>query len=192
VRIILPFLFVTLVLFASAQTNQLVSTNKTKTTNGASGTTQNQIGENTAFAHEVEEARAACIQTRRRICGKIVRVLPEGLVVDSGYTNLMREPLTHSWLVPGTAEAIRPANLVEENQPGSVCVGLVFLRDIPKGAGVKPKVYDYVNMEAFPVGPHTYTSVGELQRTVRSFSSKLAKSVEWKLGEGKKENTPAK
>jgi hypothetical protein len=190
VRIILPFLFITL--FASVQTNQVVFTNQTKTTNGGSGTIQNQIGESAAFAHEVEEARAACIQTRRRICGKIVKVLPEGLVVDSGYTNLMREPLTRSWLMPGTVEAARPANLVEDNQPGSVCVGLVFLKDIPKGPGAKPKVYDYVNIEAFPGGPHTYASVGELQRTVRGFSSKLAKSVEWKLGEGKKENTPAK
>ena len=191
-RIILPLLFLTLVLFASAQTNELVFTNQTKATNGGPEATKNQIGESAAFAHEVEEARAACIQNRRRICGKIVKVLPEGLVVDSGYTNLMREPLTHSWLVTGTAEATRPANLVEESQPGSVCVGLVFLKDIPKGPGAKPQVYDYVNIEAFPVGPQTYASVGELKRTVRGFSFKLAKSVEWKLGQSKKENTPAK
>jgi hypothetical protein len=94
--------------------------------------------------------------------------------------------------VPGTAEAARAANLVEENQPGSVCVGLVFLQDIPKGSGAKPRVYDYVNIEAFPVGPQTYASVGELKRTVRGFSFKLEKSVEWKLGQGKKENTPAR
>lgn len=191
-RIILPFFFATLVLFAAGQTNQLVLTNHPNSTNTSSETTQSQVSESEAFAHEVEETRAECIQSRRRVCGKIVKVLPEGLIVDSGYTNLMREPLNHLWLVPGTVETTRPANLIEENQPGSVCVGLVFLTDIPKGPGAKPKVYDYVNLEAFLVGPHTYVSVGDLQRTVRGFSSKLAKSVDWKLGENKKEITPAK
>jgi hypothetical protein len=192
VRIILPFFFATLVLFAAAQTNQLVLTNHPNATNTNSETVQNQISESAAFAREVEETRAACIQSRRRICGKIVKVLPSGLIVDSGYTNLMREPLNHSWLMPSTVETTRQANLVEENQPGSVCMGLVFLTDIPKGPGANPKVYDYVNLEAFPVGPHTYVSVGDLRRTVRGFSSKLAKSVDWKLGENKKERTPAK
>jgi hypothetical protein len=172
-------------LFASAQTNEMVFTNQPTATN-------TQIKDASAFAREVERVRMDCIQSRRRVCGKIVKVLPEGLVVDSGYTNLMREPLNRSWLIPGTAEATKPAHVIEENRPGSVCIGLVFLADPPSGPGPKAKVYDYVNIEVFPIAPHTYVSVGELKRTVRGFSVKLAKSVEWKLQENRKENTPMK
>jgi hypothetical protein len=127
-----------------------------------------------------------CIENRRRICGKIVKVLPEGLVIDSGYTNLMREPLNRSWLIPGTAEAAKPVHLIEENRTGAVCVGLVFLTDLPRTPGAKPRIYDYINLEAFRIGPHTYASVGDLHRTVRGFSANLVKSIEWKLGKEQK------
>src|ERR1039457_4773239 len=43
-----------------------------------------------------EQVRAACLQGRRSICGRILRVLPDGLIVESGYTNLLREPLSKS------------------------------------------------------------------------------------------------
>ena len=124
---------------------------------------------------QVEAVRAKCIQGRRIICGKIIKVLPEGLVVDSGYTNLMREPLNHSWLIPGTAEAERATNLVEKDEPDCVCVGLVFLTDPPKSrkAG-KPKALDYVVLQAFPAGQFTYNSAGTVQRTVRHFSGSLS------------------
>ena len=49
--------------------------------------------ENIQVLQHVEELRAQCIQERRIICGKIVKILPDGIVVDSGYTNLMRAPL---------------------------------------------------------------------------------------------------
>jgi hypothetical protein len=189
---VLSFLFAASTLLASAQTNSIVFTNPSPATNTRPDAGQSQIKDSSAFAHEVERVRMECIQNRRRICGKIVKVLPEGLIVDSGYTNLMRQPLDRSWLVPGTAQAAKPAHLIEENRPGSVCVGLVFLTDIPNSPGAKPKVYDYVNIEAFPIGRHTYVSVGELQRTVRGFSVKLVKSVEWKLEENRKENLPGK
>ena len=50
----------------------------------------------------VDRVRSYCIDGRRMICGKILRVLPEGLVIESGYISLLRPPLTSSWLVPGT------------------------------------------------------------------------------------------
>ena len=54
-----------------------------------------------AFTHS-EQIRAECIQGRRLICGKILKVLPDGFVIESGYTNLLRPWLTDSWLIPGT------------------------------------------------------------------------------------------
>ncbi len=132
-----------------------------------------------ALAQRVEDMRATCIQNRRILCGKILKVLPDGLVIDSGYTNLMREPLNKSWLIPGTVVAERATNLVEANQPDAICLGLVFLTDLPKSPGAKPRLYDYVNVEGFPMGQYTYTSVGDLRRTVRKFTTKLANSVRW-------------
>jgi hypothetical protein len=37
-------------------------------------------------APSIEEIRAVCIDGRRSICGKILKVLPDGLIVDSGYS----------------------------------------------------------------------------------------------------------
>jgi hypothetical protein len=61
----------------------------------------------TASLRHEQDVRAACIEGRRLICGKILEILPAGLIVESGYTNLLREPLSRSWLIPGTAEASR-------------------------------------------------------------------------------------
>ena len=144
-----------------------------------------------ALAQRVEDMRATCIQNRRLLCGKILKVLPDGLVIDSGYTNLMREPLNKSWLIPGTVVAERATNLVEANQPDAICLGLVFLTDLPKSPGAKPRLYDYVNVEGFPMGQYTYTSVGDLRRTVRKFTTKLANSVRWNFEQSVNSRTPA-
>jgi hypothetical protein len=96
----------------------------------------------------------------------------------------MRPPLNHSWLVPGSVEARRPANLVEDDQPNHVCVGLVFLADLPKKPAAMP--YDYVILAGYPTGQYTYASVGEVRRTVRKFSTKLANAIQWKLDESGK------
>ena len=186
-------LLVFVVLSAPAQTNPGVLTNWPDAgSNAGTGTGQFQTNESLAMAQRVEEIRAVCIENRRRICGKILKVLPEGLVVDSGYTNLMREGLNPSWLLPGTVVATRAANLIENQQAGSFCIGLVFLTDVPKTPGPKPKTFDYVNLEAFPAGQFTYTSVGEIQRTVRRFSSKLVKAVQWRLDQDEKQNAKMK
>lgn len=145
-----------------------------------------------SLAERVEAVRAVCIQKRRLICGRILKVLPEGLIVDSGYTNLMRAPLNQSWLVPGTAKAARATGLVEYNQPDAVCVGLVFLTDLPAARGAKPKVFDCVNLEGFPMGEYTYTSVGSLHRTVRRFTTKVANSVRWNFTQSTSPSPPAK
>jgi hypothetical protein len=129
------------------------------------------------FEQAKEKIRADCIQGRRIICGRIIKILPDGLIVDSGYASLMRPPLNKSWLVPGTVQATREANLVEDNEPGCACVGLVFLTTAPKARAATPKPYDYVVIQGYPAGQYTYISVGTIQRTVRRFSASLANAV---------------
>ncbi|HEY3854382.1 MAG TPA: hypothetical protein VGO67_08330 [Verrucomicrobiae bacterium] len=131
-----------------------------------------------AYEQATEKIRSNCVAGRRIVCGRILKILPEGLVVESGYTNLMRAPLNKSWLIPGTAKTERPANLVEGKEPGGVCVGLVFLTALPRGRSAgKPKLYDYVVLQAYPAGSYTYTSVGTIQRMVRQFAADLSVAV---------------
>jgi hypothetical protein len=111
------------------------------------------------------------------ICGKILQVLPEGLIVESGYTNLLQRPLGRSWLVPGAAFASRAPSLVEGEEPESICVGLVYLTDYPKSRRKKPRPFDYVILVGYPTGQYTYISIGVVRRTIRRFSASLAEAV---------------
>src|SRR5664279_3200560 len=115
-------------------------------------TTTNQPQDARALAQKAEEIRTACINGRRRVCGKVLQIVPEGLVVESGYTNLLRPELSHSWLAPGNVTSSLPPNLVEQNSPGAVCVGLVLVTDIPKRPVVK--AYDYVIFQVYPAGQY--------------------------------------
>ena len=126
-----------------------------------------------------EQLRAQGIAGRRSICGKILRIFPNGILVESGYTNLLRAPLTRSWLVPGGVVASRAQNLVESKEPGALCVGTVFLTDLPKRG--KPRQYDYVIIAGYPTGEFTYTSVGTVKKTVRRFSANLDQAVQENL-----------
>jgi hypothetical protein len=146
--------------------------------------------ENIAVMQHVEELRARCISNRRIICGKIIKMLPEGIVVDSGYTNLMRSPLNQSWLIPGTVAAQRETNVVERATPDSVCMGQVYLIDLPRPPrGTKPKLFDYVVLEGFPMGKFTYTSVGSVRHTIRQFSNKVTTAIRWTYGQEVEEET---
>jgi hypothetical protein len=182
-------LFVFAAVSIQAQTNLDALTNRPAAiSNSPAETFQIQTNQDFSFAQRVEEIRMACIEGRRSICGKILKVLPDGLVVDSGYTNLLRAPLNRSWLAPGTVSATRASNVIEGNEPNSICIGLVFLTDLPKshGAKPKPKLYDYVLIVGYPAGQYTYTSVGNVQRTVRKFSASLNAAVNWKLNNSEK------
>ncbi|HEY4414893.1 MAG TPA: hypothetical protein VGO57_04290 [Verrucomicrobiae bacterium] len=125
-----------------------------------------------------ETIRFACIAGRRCLCGKIIQVMPDGLVVDSGYTDLMRTPLTKTWLVPGTVTASRTPNLVEGKEPDCVAVGTVFLTNLPNSRGAKPKLYDYVILTGYPAGYFTYKTIGSVTHTVRRFTGTLSRAVE--------------
>lgn len=140
--------------------------------------------ENMAVMQHVEELRAICIKNRRMICGRILQILPEGIVVDSGYTNLMRAPLNRSWLIPGTAAAERAANIVEQTEPDAICLGQVFLTDLPKAPpNRKLKEFDFVVLEGFPMGKYTYVSAANVPHTVRKFSTKVTTAVRWMSGQ---------
>jgi hypothetical protein len=151
--------------FAAAQTNA-PQTSSALSTNHSS------------MQQRSEQMRAVCLAGRRSICGKILRIFPNGILVESGYTNLLREPLTRSWLVPGTVPAERAEHLVESREPGALCVGTVFLSDLPRG---KPKQYDYVIICGYPAGEFSYTSVGTVRKTVRRFSANVDKAVQANL-----------
>jgi hypothetical protein len=183
----LATLFVFAALSALAQTNAITFTNRLgETAQAPPETFQAQTNQSLSIPQQAEVIRAACIENRRSICGKILKMLPAGFVVDSGYTNLLRAPINHYWLVPGTASANRASNIIESNEPNSVCIGLVFLTDIPKSRRLKPKIYDYVIIEAYPTGQYTYTSVGSVQRTVRKFSANLEAAVRVNLENSEK------
>ncbi len=181
------FAFLLTATTAFAQTNTAAAAGPAMTgTNPAPGQFQSPTNQIVVSEQRFEQVRADCIQNRRIICGKILKILPDGLVVDSGYTNLMRYPLNRSWLIPGTATANKAIHFVEEARPDSVCVGLVFLTDAPKSRRLKPNLYDYVLISGYPTGRYTYTSLGTVQRTVRRYSAVLSKAVAWNLqGESK-------
>jgi hypothetical protein len=168
----------------SAQTSRLVDT--------PAATNTEAINPPPSAIARAEQVRAECLQGRRMVCGRILKVLPDGLVVESGYTDLLRPPVNHSWLVSGSVTTSRPGNQVEGREPEAVCVGVVFLTDIPKGrrATARPKPLDYVILLGYPAGQYTYTSVGTVQKTVRRFSANLLTAVKWNVDAAEKQ-TPA-
>jgi len=130
-------------------------------------------------AERSDQIRNACIKGRRVICGKVIKILHDGLVVDSGYTELTKSPFNKSWVVDSGASVSRDAKTLEVNEPGAACIGIVFLTDIPKRPAAK--LYDYVVIQGYPVGSHTYTSVPGVQKTVRSFSAGLDTAIRMNL-----------
>ncbi|MGA2244685.1 MAG: hypothetical protein ABSH48_06795 [Verrucomicrobiota bacterium] len=128
-----------------------------------------------AAAVKAEQLRMDCIAGRRLICGKVLRVLPDGLVVESGYTDLLRPPLTKSWVVPATASAHRNPTAIELREPGTPCLGLAFLTDTPRRP--KAKLFDYVIIMGYPAGSYDYLAAPKVRKTIRKFSAGLDTAV---------------
>ena len=156
------FILFFLVLPALAQTNVSSSTNQVP-----------------ARAQNAAEIRTACINGRRCVCGKIIKIVPEGLIVDSGYTALMEPPFTQSWVIPGGALVNRDAKLLERNESASPCIGTVLLTDFPRRPAVK--LYDYVLLQAYPAGQYLYTPVPGVQKPIRKFAGGLDTAVKLNL-----------
>jgi hypothetical protein len=125
-----------------------------------------------------EQIRTDCINGRRLICGKVLKIVPDGLAVDSGYTDLLRQPLTRSWVVPRSVSASNPVAL-ELNEPGTPCIGLVFLTNIPQRP--KVKIFDYVIIMSYPAGQYVYAPVPNVEKTIRKFSASLDAAIKLNL-----------
>jgi hypothetical protein len=130
-------------------------------------------------AQRVEQVRTACIEGRRYVAGKVVQVVPEGLVVESGYSRLLSAPFNKSWVVSGTASVSPDPSAVEERKPDAVCVGLVLLSNIPKRPGVK--AFDYVVIHGYPAKEYTFKPVPGVEKVIRRFSASLDRAVEANL-----------
>src|SRR5882724_1849234 len=151
-------------------------------TNASTSTTnETVIRDNGQRAAEI---RAACIHGRRCICGKVIKILPEGLIVESGYTALMEPPFTGAWVIPGGALVNRDAKLIERDEPASPCIGTVLLTDFPKRPAVK--LYDYVLLQGYPAGEYLYTPVPGVEKKIRKFAGGLDTAVKIKLESAEK------
>jgi hypothetical protein len=144
----------------------------------------NQSTNHLTLEQQSEQIRTACINGRRHICGRVLQIVPQGLVVESGYTNLLRPELSRSWVAPGNVSATLPPNLVEGKTPGAICVGLVLVTDIPKRPAVK--LYDYVILEAYPAGQYIYQPVPSVSKTIRKFSVGLLTAIKLNFDAGEK------
>jgi hypothetical protein len=149
-----------------------------QTNSGASSNYTHQLSRDSAT-----EIRNACVNGRRCVCGKIIKIVPEGLVVESGYTALMQPPFSGSWVIPGGALVNRDPKLIERSEPASPCVGTVLLIDFPKRPPVK--LYDYVLIQAYPAGEYLYKPVPGVEKQIRKFSGGLETAIRMKLAAGK-------
>jgi hypothetical protein len=132
-----------------------------------------------AQAERAEQIRTGCIANRRLICGRVLEVATNGLVVDSGYADLLRPPLGQSWVIPGSVSASRDPNRLELNQPASLCIGPVFLTDVPKRP--KPRKYDFVVLIGYPAGQYIFQPIPGVEKPIRKFAGGLASAVKLQL-----------
>ncbi len=175
---------------APAQTNSTnltgaAAADKAGSTNNAAAPAKLAEASAAQIYERTQAMRNACIQGRRVISGRVLQVLPDGFVVDSGYKGLGDPPLNkQSWIVPGNAVVARDANAIELNEPGSMCIGIVFLTDTPKRHS--PKQYDYVIIPGYPAGQKTYSPIATVEKTVRRFSGGLDTAIRLNLEAGEK------
>jgi hypothetical protein len=139
----------------------------------------NQTNQTSVREQSAAQIRAACINGRRCVCGKVIKIVPEGLVVESGYTALMQPPFTGSWVIPSGALVNRDSKLIERDEPASACIGTVLLTDFPKRPPVK--LYDFVLLQAYPAGEYRYAPVPGVEKHIRKFAGGLDTAVKLKV-----------
>lgn len=132
-----------------------------------------------AIEKQTAEIRADCINGRRCICGKVIQIVPGGLIVESGYTDLLKPEFNESWVVSERALVKRDPKLLERDEPASPCIGTIFLTDLPKRP--KVKLYEYVVLQAYPAGTHHYIPVPGVEKAVREFAAGLDSAVKLRL-----------
>jgi hypothetical protein len=135
--------------------------------------------ESAAIEKHTAEIRTDCINGRRCICGKVIQIVPDGVIVESGYTDLLKPEFNESWVVSERAMVKRDPKLLERAEPASPCIGTIFLTDIPKRP--KVKLYEYVVLQAYPAGTYQYIPVPGVEKTVRKFAAGLDTAVKLRL-----------
>ncbi len=112
--------------------------------------------------------KAQLVQGSRRVDGKVLQKISEGLLVQSG--ELSRKMQEYHEDVYGS----RPGIIIEGNRPGAEALNLVLLQDYPD-----PNMADegHVDVIAYPVGLFSYDSVGKSQKTVRKFSCDIDAAI---------------
>jgi hypothetical protein len=138
---------------------------------------QNTSSASTPATDRSEQIRNVCLAGRRVICGRVIDIEKDGYVIESGYTSLLHEPFTRSWVVTGNIAASREPNGLEANVPGTPCIGTVFLTldDLPKTPVVHK--YDYILSLAFPAGHYDYAPVPPVTNSLRKFTRTLERAV---------------
>jgi len=111
------------------------------------------------------------------ICGRVLEITNNGLVVDSGFTDLLREPLNRSWVIAANVSATKDPNAIESKVPGSPCIGTVFVTDLPKRGAPPIHKYDYITLLAYPAGQYEYVPVPPITKTIRKFTGTLEMAV---------------
>ena len=118
------------------------------------------------------------------ICGRVLEITNGGYVVESGYTELLHDPLDKSWVVPGNVQAKLEPHAIEGKVPGNPCYGQVFLTTTPRRP--VPKKYDYVILLAYPAGSYEYEPVPPVKKTLRKCAGTLEMAVVLSLEAGEK------
>ena len=172
-------------LTATAQTNSALPPTNAAAPGKSNSVSSNAVDPNTAaLGIRAEKIRSECIAGRRFICGRVLDVKKDGLVVESGYTSLMREAFNRSWVVTGNVAATLEPHAVEANVPGTVAYGTVFLTGAPKRPAVHK--YDYVLLLAYPAGQYEYVPVEPVKKTIRKFAGTIELAVDLRLDAGEK------
>src|SRR5579863_6455765 len=124
-----------------------------------------------------EQIRNACLDGRRLICGRILEITKDGLVVESGYTGLDREPLNRSWIIPANVTVTLDKNAIESRIPGGYCYGTVLVTDLPKRGAPPIHKYDYILLLGYPAGEYQYVPVAPVTKTIRRFTGTIEMAV---------------
>ena len=121
-----------------------------------------------ATQEKYNRLKARLVQGSRRVDGKILQKISDGLLVQSGdHGRALREYREDVY-------GARGGTMTEGNAPGAEALSLVLLQDYPD-----PNMVDdgHVDVIAYPIGLYSYDSVGKSQKTVRKFSCNLDTAI---------------
>jgi hypothetical protein len=121
-----------------------------------------------AAQEKYSRLKAKLVQGSRRVDGKVLQKISEGLLVESG--DLERALQEHNERVYGDTGGVT----FESGIPGGEALGLVLLVDYPD-----PNMTDegHVDIIAYPLGLFSYDTLNKSSKTVRKFSADLETAI---------------